>query len=226
MASHLAWRCLMLLDTIGTPHRNGVCPWRWRASRSRSAGSYPRSCVPRNFLRTSMSDTLRGCLLAPPLVCIAGWSDCILGGIGVVLPKISSLDHRRTFLVDDDSSALGSIHSRWSWRRVHTRGRGSRWQGDARRGMCHWFLLLPKCGDAISVLPPTFCCLSCLLSQIQILEGAAPIVWVVVWPLSRRASILRPHDQCRLWSFSPRCKARTSRVCRPPPEALSPYSYS
>ena len=49
----------------------------------------------------------------------------------------------------------------------------------------------------ISGLPLSFRCPSCLLSPSQILEGAAPIVLVLVWPLSWRASILKPHDQCR-----------------------------
>ena len=46
-ASHLAWRCLSPLDIVGTPCRNGGRPWRWRASRSCSTGSCPRSFMPR-----------------------------------------------------------------------------------------------------------------------------------------------------------------------------------
>ena len=121
-------------------------------------------------------DNSPSCLLSPPLVCIAGWSDCILRGIRVVLPKSSTWDHGRTYLIDDDSNALGSIQSRWSWQCVHTRGRGSRWQGDAHRGMCHRCLLLLECRDAIGGLPPSSRCSSCLWSLSRILEGAAPIV--------------------------------------------------
>ena len=184
----------MLLDIVGTPCRNDERPWRWWASRSRSAGSCPLSCMPRNVLRTSMSDTSLRCVLALPLVCIIRWSGRILGEIEVVLPKSSTWAHGRTYLFDDDSNAPGSIQSQWSWRYVYTRGRGSRWQGDAHRGMWHRCLLLPGCGDAIDGLPPSSRCPSCLWSPSRILEGAAPIVSVVVWPLSWRTSILRPHD--------------------------------
>ena len=106
---HLTWRCLSPLDIVGTPCRNGGHPWRWKVSRSRFAGSYMRSCVPQNILCMSMSDTSPRYLLAPPLVCIVGWSSRILGGIEAVLPKISTWAHGRTYLFDADSCAPGSI---------------------------------------------------------------------------------------------------------------------
>ena len=176
LASHLAWRCLMPLDSVGISYRNGGHPWRWWASRSCSAGSYLQSCGSWNVLYRSMSDTLLRCLLAHLLVCIFGWSDRILGGIGVVLPKISTWDHGRTYLVDDDSNALESIQSRWSSQCVHTKERGLRWQEDARWGMCHPCLLLPEYREAISGLPPSSRCPSCTWSPSWILEGEAPIV--------------------------------------------------
>ena len=163
------------LDLVSTPYRNGGRPWRWWASRSRSARSCLRSCAPRNVLRTSMSDTSLRCLLAPLLVFIAGWSNRILDGIGVVLPKSSTWDHGRN-LSNDDSNASGLIQSRWIWWCVHTRGRGSRWQGDARRGMFHRCLFLPKRGDAISGMPSSSRCPSSLWFLSRILEGAAPII--------------------------------------------------
>ena len=175
-AFHLAWRCLSPLDIVGTPCRNGGHPWRWRANRSRSAGSYPWSCVTRNVFRTLMSDTSPRCLLALPSVCIVWLSGRILGGIEVVRPKNSTLAHGRTYLFGDDSNAPRSIQWWWSWRCVHTRGRDSRWQGDAHWGMCHRCLLLLRCGDAIDGLPPSIRCPSYLLSPSRILEGAAPIL--------------------------------------------------
>ena len=196
-AFHLAWRCSMLLDIVGTPYRNGGHLWRWWASRSRFAGSSPWSCASQNVLRTSMSDTSLRCLLVLPLVCIAGWSGCILGGIGVVLPKNSIWAHGRTYLFDDNSYARGSIQWQWISRCVHTRGPSLRWQGDAHQGMCRRCLFLPKHWDAISGLPASSRCPSCLLSPSRILEGAAPIISAVVWPLSWRVSTSRPHDQCR-----------------------------
>ena len=66
---------------------------------------------------------------------------------------------------------------------------------DARLEMYLRCLLLPRCGDAISGPPQSFRCPSCLLSPSQILGGAAPILLVVVWPLSWRASTSGPHDQ-------------------------------
>ena len=186
----------MLLDIVGTPCRNGGRPWRWWASSSCSTGSYPRSCAPRNVLYTSMSDKSLRCLLAP-LVCIVWWPGRIVGGIEVVLPKSSTWAHGRTYLFNVDSNASRSIKSQSSWRCVHTRGRGSRWQGDARQGMCHQCLLLPECGDAIICLPLSSRYPSCLWSQSRILEGAAPIISVMVWPLSWRAITSRSNDQCR-----------------------------
>ena len=153
--------------------------------------------MPQNVLRTSMSDTSPRCLLAPPLVCILGWSGGILGGIRVVLPKNSTWDLRRTYLFYDYSNTPRSIQSRWSSGCVHTKEHDLRWQEDVLQGMCHRCLLLPKRGDGISGLPPSFHYPSCLLSPSQILEGVAPILSVVVWPLIWRASISRLHDQCR-----------------------------
>ena len=157
-ASHLAWRCWSPLDIVGIPCRNGGCPWRWMASRSRSVGSYPRSFVPRSVRRTSMSDTSLVCLPAPPLVRIVRWSGRILGGTKVVLPRNSTWARGRTYLFDVGSSAPGSIQSRWSWRCAHTRGCDSRWRGDAHREMCIRCPLLLRCGDPISGPPPSFRC--------------------------------------------------------------------
>ena len=108
-----AWHC--------KHSKNGGCPWRWRASRSHSRGFYLRSCVLRNILCLSMSDTLPRCLLALLLVCIVWWSGRILGEIEVVLTKNNTCAHVRTYLFDDNSNALGLIQSRWSSRCVHTR---------------------------------------------------------------------------------------------------------
>ena len=54
-----------------------------------------------------------------------------------------------------------------------------------------------KCEDAISDPPPSFRCPSYLLSPSQTPEEAAPIVSVVVLPLSWKISTSMPHDRCR-----------------------------
>ena len=161
-ASRLAWRCWSPLDIVSTLCRNGGCAWRWRASRSRFVGSCPWSFVPRSVLYTSMSDTLPVCLLALPPVRIVGWSGRILGGTEVVPPKNSTRARGRTYLFGVGSNAQGSIQWLWSWRCARTRGRESRWRGDAHLEMYLRCPLLPRCGDAISGPPPSFRCSSCL----------------------------------------------------------------
>ena len=136
------------------------------------------------------------------------WSGRIGDGIEVVLPKISTWDHGRTYLVYANSNASRSIQSWWSWRCAQT-----------TREMCDVCRMSLECEDAISDRT------SCLWSLSRILEEEAPIIWFMASP-PWRANIWVTHDKCRWWSCSLRCTTITSLMCRPLPKAPSPSSCS